>query len=120
MFRHGDYLFIPLPLAQKLHAAELAKPAASVDRDANGDVIFGYGETTGHMHVIADAERLVDAELHGDIMVVNVKHPTLIQHVGYEGPRDHRDIPLPQGEWAVIHQVEYSPVLEAVAAPVID
>ena len=118
--RHGDFYITPADMAKDLFAAELAQKAVEVPRADNGDIIFGYGETTGHMHVIADAERLITAERHGDIVTLHVEHPTLVQHTGYDGPRDHNDLQLPPGDWVIIPQREYDPVLDNQSRPVFD
>lgn len=125
MFRHGEFLVIPRALFEgavgklSVGSGEFSSFASmpAAPRTADGSILLGMGET-GHAHVIRDAENLIEARVIGDIIVMDVKHPSMLVHDGYDGPREHSDIEIPVGEWVAIRQREYVDTLES--RPVID
>lgn len=120
MFRHGEFLVIPRAMYEKSFGAlgiALASDANApttkqADRSENGAIVLGMGET-GHAHVILDPERLIDARVIGDVVYMDIKHPSMLVHDGYEGPREHSDIEIPVGEWVAIRQREYVDTMTA-------
>jgi len=128
MFRQGDVAIFPYELARQLFPfidekatvgpdAMLPKPAPT---DKDGNVILAYGETSGHMHAVMEAEpgTITKAINWGQILEFEVSQETTIEHIGYKGPRDHNPISLPPGRWVSVGQREYSPV--TVTRPVFD
>jgi hypothetical protein len=89
MFRQGDLLFIP--------CQEIPKDAVE-----QPDGIVARGESTGHMHRIADTQRAMLYMLLGN-MYIKARYETEVKH------EEHKPIILPPGEWKIKRQREYQP-----------
>ncbi|HSH01510.1 MAG TPA: hypothetical protein VLL52_03255 [Anaerolineae bacterium] len=107
IIRQGDIFLIKVP-EKRIPTNYQAHPTTSC--------IVGYGEVTGHHHVIEKAQWLVDAchdinSLHrfaldgtspNDVFV-QVTDPTQIVH------DEHYPLAIPPGTYQVVRQREYTP-----------
>ena len=94
LFRQGDVLLRRLDSMPK----GISKP---IPRD-NGRIILAYGEVTGHAHGI-DSPECEMLQIEG-ITVLDVK--AAMAALTHE---EHATIELPQGQYQVVIQREYSP-----------
>ncbi|MCW3054124.1 MAG: hypothetical protein JWN14_3294 [Chthonomonadales bacterium] len=92
MFRQGDVLIV-----QTVAIPMDAKPTK---RDA-GRVILAYGEVTGHAHAIVEPEVVkLSAGIEEYLQVAEASE---VRH------EEHATIPVPAGDYRIIHQREYTP-----------
>lgn len=102
--RQGDVAL--LFLGKSMDDKEL-EGAVVADRDGN-DVILAYGEVTGHAHRIND-ENAVKYEIRlaegieEYLSVVEGGGPASLTH------DEHAMLTIPEGVYAILHQVEHSP-----------
>lgn len=104
MIRQGDILLVP------------ASAPANYRHMRVDEVVVGYGEATGHTHVIGNAVWLVAPETTGEHLhrfamgkmlevpvFVEVAEDATLRH------QEHAPLTVPAGTWRVIRQREYSP-----------
>lgn len=107
VIRQGDILLMPAPV----HAVNGQPLNGKTER-----CILGYGEATGHHHVLENATWIVGPgvtqdDLHAFALGQNpsvmawvvAPEPTTLQH------EEHAAIQVPAGTYRVIRQREYSP-----------
>ena len=74
---------------------------------AAAPVILAHGESTGHMHAIADFQQIqIAGDMNpgvGQAMLLKIKAPVKVLH------QEHAPIDLPKGTYRVMRQREYSP-----------
>ena len=90
IYRQGDVFMIPVedvPL--------------EVPEDRDGDIILAHGEVTGHAHRVKDTKARVFSIESKRYLIV--EKPTDITH------EEHATITLPQGQYEVLIQREYTP-----------
>lgn len=104
MIRQGDILLVPASL-----------PEGYEKRNTNS-VIVGYGEATGHSHVLdnavwvvapetteEDLRRFANGEMLDTPVFVEVSEGGMLRH------QEHDALTIVAGVWRVIRQREYTP-----------
>jgi hypothetical protein len=94
LYRQGDLLF------KQIEKFPFGKEDA-VKRE-NGHIL--EGETTGHIHKIADLEAAEVLEV-GESMYLNVTAEGGVSIVH----EDHKEVVLPEGNYEIVRQREYDP-----------
>lgn len=96
-YRQGDIAIIPIKRERR--PAQRLRVAAD-----NGRIILAYGEVTGHAHALpeGDVELYETANAVDRILRVRSRMTTLTHE-------EHGPIALPQGDYIVRRQREYSP-----------
>ncbi len=98
-YRHGDVLLQEIPATQVPKSAPQA-----------ADRILAHGEATGHAHRLASGTVLLDGA--GLAQVARTTETTPLTH------EEHGLIPVPKGNFRIVHQVEYVP--SAIPRRVVD
>lgn len=78
-----------------------------IDRNEEGKLVLGDGETTGNLHVIGTpGVEMYDV---GESMrMLSIPSAATLRHENHGRPAEHRDIQLPAGEPNVIHKRQYN------------
>ena len=93
MYRQGDVLLIRTRVK--------IEPAAKRVGAQEGRIILAHGEVTGHTHAVSATDAtLFMIEKH---RFLRVNRPTVLRH------EEHDPIDLPEGDYRVVQQREYSP-----------
>jgi hypothetical protein len=103
LIRQGDVYMLPEALAQKL-GIEDRNRITNQAKDAQGRDIMAYGEATGHYHAVEGANLLMES---GGLIVDVPEGGATLKHLGYDGHREHYDIPLAPGRYIPIQQHEW-------------
>ncbi len=77
-------------------------PSEAEKEPINSEIILARGEATGHAHVIRRHEHVEVFHDNGH-RYIRVKRKVEITH------EEHNSIPLPEGDYRIIHQREYQP-----------
>ena len=100
IYRQGDVLIVA--------ASAIPANAKPVNRD-NGRVILAYGEVTGHAHQLMVEDRLPAKD---DAVLLTVAESATFLRLTKGAElvhEEHATIPLPAGEYEIVHQREYTP-----------
>ena len=94
MYRQGDILIVAIT----------SEPEGErVARDAQGRIVLALGEATGHAHAIADpGAELLEADGDERFLRVLIEGGVDLTH------EEHAAIHLPQGDYRVIRQREFT------------
>lgn len=95
MLRQGDILLVEVTTIPK---------DAKVEKE-NGNFILAEGEATGHHHQIKQAVGVLLALGVAD-RFLQLQKEAKLEH------EEHGEIMIPAGNWQVIRQEEYDPILE--------
>jgi hypothetical protein len=105
-----------------LERIENATPGMPISRDAAGRIVLAHGEVTGHAHVVThrsatlheldreDRSPVGDAVWNNLVALLRAPKPATLKHdcPGQVKP-DHDPIAIPAGDYAVVHQLQYTP-----------
>jgi len=95
IYRQGDVLIERI--------TKTPRKTQPVKRDA-GRIVLAYGEVTGHAHAIASrAAELTETELGERFLRVLAEGGVALRH------EEHATIQIPQGDYRIRQQREYSP-----------
>lgn len=101
--RQGDVLLLPIT---KLSEASRLRLRVTGTKEDNPHAILAFGEATGHMHRVAEPDKVSLWRSDGR-RFLQVDQPTSLVH------EEHHPVALPFGLFEVLAQREYDPLLHS-------